>query len=92
MGTGGGTDLDDASIRVRPTFKWEDVLEDPMHHDHKRAWRYLHWRSWRNMLGVWFGITPLERKKMRTQGIALDVILDTSRRYVIIEHSSSDLV
>ncbi|KIM22943.1 hypothetical protein M408DRAFT_269120 [Serendipita vermifera MAFF 305830] len=90
MGTGGGTDLDDASIRIRPAYKWEDVFNDTMHdRGYKPVWQYFHWRRWKGMLAVWFGITPLNRRRMRTNGIALDVALDKSGRFTTIKHSST---
>lgn len=87
MGTGGGTDLDDAEIRARPAFKWEDVFYDPVHKGGVAYWRYLDWRRWKGILAVWFGITPLEHRKLRSNGIALDVMLDNSGRYIVIERS-----
>ncbi|KAG8819628.1 hypothetical protein FRC19_009638 [Serendipita sp. 401] len=87
MGTGGGTDLDDAEIRIRPAFKWEDVFDDAIHHGGRPKWQYLHWRRWRGMLAVWFGITPLNRRRLRTSGIALDVALDGMGRYVVLERT-----
>ena len=84
MGTGGGTDLDDASIRIRPTYKWEDVFNDEMHNKGYTEWQYLHWRRWKSMLAVWFGITPLNRRRTRTNGIALDVMVDQLGRFTTI--------
>ncbi|CAG7849321.1 SubName: Full=Uncharacterized protein {ECO:0000313/EMBL:CCA70937.1} [Serendipita indica DSM 11827] len=85
MGTGGGTDLDDASIRIRNAFKWEDVFDDTVHKGHRPLSQYLHWKSWKNMLAVWFGVTPLSHRRLRTNGIALDVEVDSSGRYIVIE-------
>jgi hypothetical protein len=86
MGTGGGTDLDDASIRIRPAYKWEDVFNDAIQNKGYTEWQYLHWRRWKSMFAVWFGITPLNRRRMRTNGIALDVMVDKSGRFTTIEH------
>jgi hypothetical protein len=86
MGTGGGTDLDDASIRIRPAYRWEDVFNDTMHNKGYKEWQYLHWRRWKGMFAVWFGITPLNRRRMRTNGIALDVVVDKSGRFTTIGH------
>lgn len=87
IGTGAGTQVDDPEIRVRPAFKWEDVFNDPIHGGGKTFWRYLDWRRWKNIIAVWFGITPLDHRKLRTNGIALDVMLDDSGRYVVIERT-----
>jgi hypothetical protein len=94
LGTGGGTDHDDDSIRARPTYKyvlrftpllslitfhrWEGLLNDPLRRD--KRWR----RRWFAKMGVWFGITPLWRMGMPSEGISLDVRLEDGR-YVLIK-------
>lgn len=78
LGTGGGTDHDDASIRARPTYKWEGLLEDPLRKGKP------HRRRWPAKMGAWFGTTPLWRSDMRSQGVALDVRLDNGR-YVLLD-------
>lgn len=85
LGTGGGTDLDDAEIRTRPAFKWEDVFEDPVHRGSGKYWKYLDWQRWKDIFAVWFGLTPLDHRKLRSNGIALDVVLDDSGRYIVLE-------
>jgi len=76
LGTGGGTDYDDASIRARPTYRWEGLLKDPMHRRRRR--RFF------SKLGAWFGITPLWTSGMVPQGVALDVKLENGR-YILLE-------
>jgi len=78
LGTGGGTDHDDVSIRARPAYRWEGLLSDPLRRDAR--WR----RRWFAKLGAWFGITPLWRSGMPSKGISLDVRLENGR-YVLIE-------
>ncbi|KAI0361534.1 hypothetical protein OH77DRAFT_1545714 [Trametes cingulata] len=80
LGTGGGTDHDDASIRARPAYRWEGILEDPLtkrkHKSHRQ--RFL------SKLAVWFGLSPLWRTGEPSQGLALDVKLENGR-YVLLE-------
>ncbi|KAH9898326.1 hypothetical protein C8Q73DRAFT_395301 [Cubamyces lactineus] len=80
LGTGGGTDHDDGSIRARPAYRWEGILEDPLttrkHKSHRQ--RFL------SRLAVWFGLSPVWRSGEPSQGLALDVkILDG--KYVLLE-------
>ena len=82
LGTGGGTDHDDPSIRPRPNYRWEGLLEDPIRHQQIKS-------GWLAKLGVWLGITPLWREGMITRGIALDVKLENGR-YVMISRTSND--
>jgi len=78
LGTGGGTDHDDSSIRARPAYRWEGLLADPLRND--KRWR----RRWFAKMGVWFGVTPLWRSSMPSAGLALDVRLENGR-YVLLE-------
>ncbi|OBZ79861.1 hypothetical protein A0H81_01055 [Grifola frondosa] len=41
LGTGGGTDHDDESIRARPAYRWEGILEDPLRKTKSRHQRLL---------------------------------------------------
>ncbi|KAI0052847.1 hypothetical protein FA95DRAFT_1579834 [Auriscalpium vulgare] len=77
LGTGGGTDHDDSSIRARPTFRWEGLLRDPLSSAHHR--KIL------AKLGAWFGISPFWRAGGISQGVALDVRLEGGK-YVLLEH------
>ncbi|KAI0375073.1 hypothetical protein BV20DRAFT_960129 [Pilatotrama ljubarskyi] len=84
LGTGGGTDHDDASIRARPAYRWEGILEDPItkrrHKSHRQ--RFL------SKFAVWFGLSPLWRTGEPSQGLALDVRLENGR-YVLLEDAAS---
>jgi hypothetical protein len=77
LGTGGGTDHDDVSIRARPEYRWEGLLDDPLHKGRPR-------RSWFVKMGAWFGITPLWRSGTPSNGLAIDVRLERGR-YVLVE-------
>ena len=74
LGTGGGTDHDDASIRARPVYRWEGLLAAP------DAWARL---------AVWLGLTPLWRAGGAAAGLALDVRLDHGR-YVPVRHGEDE--
>ncbi|EIW64596.1 uncharacterized protein TRAVEDRAFT_55490 [Trametes versicolor FP-101664 SS1] len=81
LGTGGGTDHDDGSIRARPAYRWEGILEDPLttrrkHKSHRR--RFL------SKFAVWFGLSPLWRTGEPSQGLALDVRLENGK-YILLE-------
>lgn len=79
LGTGGGTDHDDADIRPRPLYRWEGILGDKLSSSKKQ-----HASIWAKF-GVWFGITPLWRSGVPSLGLALDVRLDTATgRYVLL--------
>lgn len=78
LGVGGGTDHDDVSIRARPTYRWEGLLNDPLRGN--GSWR----RRWFVKMGSWFGITPLWKSEMSSKGISLDVRLKNGR-YIPIE-------
>ncbi|KAI0308006.1 hypothetical protein B0F90DRAFT_1621291 [Multifurca ochricompacta] len=69
LGTGGGTDHDDSTIRPRPVFRWEGILSDPLakkEPGHKLL----------SKLGVWLGLTPFWRTGSGSLGLALDVYLE----------------
>jgi hypothetical protein len=89
LGTGGGTDHDDLSIRARPAYQWEDVYDEPIRHDGKE----LEERKVVGMFKVWFGITPLERTQWRTRGVAVDVVLKgagSTRKYIRLKDDTSN--
>ena len=69
LGTGGGTEYDDAEIRARPTYRWEGILDDPVHKQRPHQRRFL------SKLAVWFGVSPLWRTGDASQGLSLDVRL-----------------
>ncbi|TRM60170.1 hypothetical protein BD626DRAFT_408024 [Schizophyllum amplum] len=77
LGTGGGTDHDLADIRVRPTYRWEELLGDPVRADRRQK------RRWMSRLGAWFGITPLWRSDSLSAGLSVDVRLEGGR-YVLV--------
>lgn len=79
LGTGGGTDHDDSSIRARPNYRWEGILEDPLLKDKERR----HRAGWVEKMGVWLGVTPLWRTGVMSRGLALDVKLQDGR-YVLM--------
>jgi hypothetical protein len=78
LGTGGGTDHDDSSIRPRPAYRWEGLLDDPLSKE-----KFCRRRIF-TKLGAWFGITPLWRSGMPSQGVSLDVRLENGH-YVLVE-------
>ncbi|KAI0335198.1 hypothetical protein GY45DRAFT_1416939 [Cubamyces sp. BRFM 1775] len=84
LGTGGGTDHDDGSIRARPAYRWEGILEDPLttrkHKSHRQ--RFL------SRLAVWFGLSPVWRSGEPSQGLALDVKM-VDGKYVLLEDTPS---
>lgn len=79
LGTGGGTDHDDVSIRARPKYKWEALMASPV----KECIRGGRWIA--SKIGVWFGLTPLWRRSFTVVGLSLDVRLDEKGRYVALE-------
>jgi len=83
LGTGGGTDHDDSSIRARPNYRWEGILEDPLSKT-KQSKK----EGWAAKFGVWFGLTPLWRTGVVSQGLALDVTLENGK-YVMLGSDSS---
>lgn len=81
LGTGGGTDHDDGSIRARPLYRWEGILEDPLRRRERHTTNFL------AKLGVWFGVTPRWRADVPSMGLALDVRLDDGGRYVLVRNA-----
>ena len=84
LGTGGGTDHDDSSIRARPLYRWEGILEDPLV-KHER-----HTPNFFAKIGVWFGITPRWRSGIPSMGLALDVQLNGGRYIVMPNDENTD--
>ncbi|KXN90068.1 hypothetical protein AN958_05073 [Leucoagaricus sp. SymC.cos] len=82
LGTGAGTDHDISWIRTRPVYRWEGILTDPLRKRHGQ-------RTWLSKLGAWLGITPVWRGPESTSGIAVDVALDKSGRYVLLSGSNN---
>ncbi|KAG7450562.1 uncharacterized protein BT62DRAFT_884109 [Guyanagaster necrorhizus] len=82
LGTGGGTDHDNSSIRARPTYRWEGLLSDPVHRGTRRRSHFL------AKLGAWIGITPLWRSGVASQGLSLDIQMENGR-YVLLDHGSN---
>ncbi|KAL1720708.1 hypothetical protein EV715DRAFT_196531 [Schizophyllum commune] len=78
IGTGGGTDHDLADIRVRPAYRWEELLGDPVRADGR--WR----RRWVSRIGAWLGLTPLWLTESQSEGLSVDVKLENGR-YVLVE-------
>ncbi|EFI28599.1 hypothetical protein CC1G_13626 [Coprinopsis cinerea okayama7 len=83
LGTGGGTDHDVSWIRTRPTYRWEGLLSDPVR---KREWGQ---RRWFAKLGAWFGLTPVWRSGVVSNGLSVDVRLDEHGRYVLLDDAST---
>ncbi|KAJ7038241.1 hypothetical protein C8F04DRAFT_998180 [Mycena alexandri] len=77
LDTGVGTDADASSIRPRPAYRWEGLLQDP-YRSGKQHRRLL------AKLGAWLGVTPLWRSGTPSHGISVDVRLEGGR-YVVIE-------
>lgn len=76
LGTGGGTEYDDASIRARPMYRWEDIFDDPISQNRKT--RFL------PKMMVWLGLSPYWHSgKARTAGISLDLRLEDGS-YVMV--------
>ena len=82
MGTGNGTDENDSSIRPRPLYRWEGMLEDPLRNTRQ------HHQPLLAKLGVWFGLTPRWRSGVPSMGLALDVRLDNGQ-YVLLEEDAT---
>ncbi|KAL1739975.1 hypothetical protein HDZ31DRAFT_68406 [Schizophyllum fasciatum] len=78
IGTGGGTDHDLADIRVRPAYRWEELLGDPMRADGRLR------RRWVSRIGAWLGLTPLWLGDTQSAGLSVDVKLEGGR-YVLVE-------
>ncbi|KAF8961003.1 hypothetical protein BDZ97DRAFT_1830853 [Flammula alnicola] len=79
LGTGGGTDHDDSGIRMRPAYRWEGLLSDPLLRGHRKGHR-----KWLGKLGAWLGVTPLWRVGTPSNGISLDVKVEDGR-YVLLD-------
>lgn len=78
LGTGGGTDHDLSWIRPRPAYRWEGLWNDPPRSgNHNR-------RNWLGKLGAWFGVTPLWRSGVPSNGISIDVRLENDR-FVLLD-------
>lgn len=78
LGTGGGTDHDDAEIRARPLYRWEDIFDDPISNERTRRWL--------PKMKVWLGLNPYwHSRKARTSGVSLDLRLEDGS-YVMIDH------
>ncbi|KAJ7225550.1 hypothetical protein GGX14DRAFT_421095 [Mycena pura] len=77
LGTGAGTDHDASSIRPRPAYRWEGLLQDPYRHGkrHRRLFAKL---------GAWLGLTPLWRSATPSNGLALDLRLENGH-YVVAQ-------
>jgi len=83
LGTGGGTDHDDESIRARPLYRWEGILEDPLLTSPRHTGNLL------AKLAVWFGVSPRWRRGVPSLGLALNVELDNGR-YVVTHEDGSE--
>lgn len=77
LGTGGGTDYDVSFTRMRPAYRWEGLLEDPIRTGKRR-------RRWLAKFGAWFGITPVWRTGLSSNGLSLRVRLENGR-YIITD-------
>ncbi|KAK0464168.1 hypothetical protein IW261DRAFT_1524303 [Armillaria novae-zelandiae] len=82
LGTGGGTDHDNSSIRARPAYRWEGLLSDPVLKGSRRRRNFL------AKLGAWMGVTPLWRSGVPSPGLSLDVRIENGR-YVLLDDGSS---
>lgn len=82
LGTGGGTDHDNSSIRARPAYRWEGLLSDPVLRGSRRRRNFL------AKLGAWMGVTPLWRSGVPSPGLSLDVRMENGR-YVLLDDGSS---
>ena len=80
LGTGDGTDYDVPGVRMRPEYRWEGLLEDPIRSGKRR-------RRWLTKLGAWFGVTPLWRTGLTSNGLSLDVRLENGR-YVVVKDNT----
>ncbi|KAG9222767.1 hypothetical protein CCMSSC00406_0004681 [Pleurotus cornucopiae] len=84
LGTGGGTDHDDESLRPRPTYRWEGLLMDPVRGRRRRR------DGWFVKLGAYLGLTPIWRSGSPSKGVSLDVQLQNGR-YVVLEEEDTSL-
>jgi hypothetical protein len=80
LGTGGGTDYDQDTIIGRPTYRWEQLLDDPLRrgNDHKPRWLAK--------MRAWFGISPFWSSGDLSKGVALDLRLENGRYELIDDH------
>ncbi|KAH9936996.1 uncharacterized protein B0H18DRAFT_925256 [Fomitopsis serialis] len=78
LGTGAGTDYDDVSIRARPYYRWEGILDDEL-----RKTKPKH-RPFLAKMAVWFGLSPFWRSGVQSKGLALDVRMENGR-YVLLD-------
>ena len=78
LGTGGGIEYDDSSIRARPQYRWEGILDDPVTSARRPR------RNFISKLAVWFGIQPTWLTGDRSHGLSLDVRLENGK-YVLLE-------
>ncbi|OCH96097.1 hypothetical protein OBBRIDRAFT_787550 [Obba rivulosa] len=78
LGTGGGTSHDDSVIRARPLYRWEGILEDPLRKNKSTR------RDLLSKVLVWFGLSPLWRSGVPSQGLAIDVQL-VDGEYTLLE-------
>lgn len=83
LGTGGGTEYDDSSIRARPQYRWEGILGDPIV-DSKAVTNKAEGRRFASKLAVWFGIQPTWIPGDSSHGLSLDVEL-VNGKYVLLE-------
>ena len=71
MGTGGGTDHDDVSIRNRPFYKYEEAFVS-------------HRGKWSGKFAVWFGLTPFSPiLEEHSHDIMFDLRLDSEHNQYI---------
>ncbi|KAG7099182.1 hypothetical protein E1B28_001051 [Marasmius oreades] len=82
IGTGGGTDHDDASILQRPTYRWEGLLEDPPYPFQRQQRKFM------SKVTAWLGLAPTWRAGIPVQGVSIDVRLQDGR-YVLLEKPST---
>ncbi|KAH9944323.1 uncharacterized protein BXZ73DRAFT_39558 [Epithele typhae] len=81
LGTGDGTEYDDASIRARPTYRWEGIFDDPVIKCRTPRRRFI------SKLAVWFGISPHWLPRESSHGLSLDVRLENGK-YVLLDSRS----
>jgi hypothetical protein len=81
LGTGGGTDHDDGSIRARPEYRWEGLLNSPSHKSQQSLARFF------SKMGVWMGMNPFWNSDNSSAWLALDVRLEKGK-YILIEGSN----
>jgi hypothetical protein len=78
LGTGGGTDHDDSSVRARPAYRWERILDDPFRgHGSAHA-------PWTAKFAAWMGLSPHWEAGPGSSGVAVDVRL-VDGRYELLD-------